>query len=135
MNPGKLSHTIAVILSSISSLFAHGTEEKAEPAKTKFSKKSDKSADDRSVAAPSISFISGHLFKPRSETAQRYSWKSNMVTTDIWIGEQASGTNLTLKRTSSWAKQRTKNHDASDDPDPAHRSSSTRAQLRPAPNA
>src|SRR5437762_5941918 len=88
MKPGKLTHTIAVILSSISSLFAHGTGEKAEPAKTKFSKKSDKSADDRSVAAPSISFIPGQLFKPRSETAQRYPWKSNIVTTVFWRSEE-----------------------------------------------
>ena len=72
MKPGKFTHTIAVILSSITSLFAHGTEEKAEPAKTKFSKKSDKSADDRSVGATSISFIPGQLFKARSEAAQRY---------------------------------------------------------------
>jgi hypothetical protein len=28
MKPGKLTHTIAVILSSISSLFAHGTGKK-----------------------------------------------------------------------------------------------------------
>jgi hypothetical protein len=49
MKPGKITHTIAVILSSISSLFAHGTGEKAEPAKTKFNKKTDKSEDDRSI--------------------------------------------------------------------------------------
>src|SRR5438046_10312754 len=120
MNPGKLSHTIAVILSSISSLFAHGTEEKAEPAKTKFSKKSDKSADDRSVAAPSISFIPGQLFKPRSETAQRYSWKSNIVTTIFWIGEQPSGNNLVPNRTSSWDKQWTKNYGRFDEPNRPH---------------
>src|SRR5207247_5060129 len=112
MKPGKLPHTIAVILSSISSLFAHGTGEKAEPAKTKFSKKSEKSADDRSVAAPSISFIPGQLFKPRSETAQRYSWKSNIVTTVFWIGEQASGNNLVPNRNSCWDKQWTKSYGA-----------------------
>ena len=100
MKPGKFTHTIAVILSSISSLFAHGTEEKAEPAKTKFSKKSDKSADDRSGGATSISFIPSQLFKARSEAAQRYPWKSNIVTTIFWIGEQPSGNNLMPNRTS-----------------------------------
>jgi len=44
MKPGKFTHTIAVILSSITSLFAHGTASKAEPAKSKFSKKSQNPA-------------------------------------------------------------------------------------------
>jgi hypothetical protein len=81
MKLGKFTHAIAVILSSISSLFAHGTGEKAEPAKTKLSKKSDKSADDRSGGGTSISFIPGQLFKARSEAPQRYPWKTNIVTT------------------------------------------------------
>src|ERR1043166_297865 len=100
MKPGKLTHTIAVILSSISSLFAHGTGEKAEPAKTKFSKQSDKSADDRSVSAPSISFVPGQLFRPRPDAAQRYPWKANIVTTVFWIGEQPSGNNRSEEHTS-----------------------------------
>ena len=51
MKPGKFTHAIAVLLSSIASLFAHGAASKAEPAKTKFSKKSEKSADDRVLAS------------------------------------------------------------------------------------
>src|SRR5947199_775542 len=116
MKPGKLTHTIAVILSSISSLFAHGTTEKAEPAKTRFSKKSQKSADDRSEGRSSISFIPGQLFKPRSETAQRYSWKSNIVTTIFWIGEQPRGNNLVPNRTSSWYKKLSNNYGCIEDP-------------------
>ena len=115
MKPGKITHTIAVILSSISSLFAHGTGEKAEPAKTKFSKKSDKSEEDRSSGGTSISFIPGQLFKTQSETAHRYSWKSNIITTVFWIGEQASGNNLVPNRTSSWDKQWTKNYGGFED--------------------
>src|SRR4029434_5749440 len=124
MKLGKFTHTIAVILSSISSLFAHGTGEKAEPAKTKFSKKTDKSADDRSGGATSISFIPGQLFKTRSEAPQRYPWKSNIVTTVFWIGEQASGNNLVPNRTSSWDKQWTKNYGGFDDPNTARRRNS-----------
>src|SRR5947199_9819789 len=103
MKPGKLTHTIAVILSSISSLFAHGTTEKAEPAKTNFSKKSQKSADDRSEGRSSLSFIPGQSFKPRSATAQRYSWQSNVVTTIFGTGEQPWRNKLVPKRTRSWA--------------------------------
>src|SRR5437868_12215474 len=105
MKPGKLTHTIAVILSSISSLFAHGTAEKAEPAKTKFSKKSQKSADDRSEGRSSISFIPGQLFKPRSETAQRYSWKSNIVCSLLLEKKKHSGNNPVPNRVSSCDKE------------------------------
>jgi len=134
MKPGKFTHTIAVILSSISSLFAHGTGEKAEPAKTKFSKKSQKSADDRSEGRSSISFIPGQLFKPQSEAAQRYPWKSNIVTTIFWIGEQPSGNNLVPNRTSSWDKQWTKNYGGFDDPNPAHRNNYLPVKFTPRQN-
>ncbi len=134
MKPGKLTHTIAVILSSISSLFAHGTGEKPEPAKTKFSKKSDKSADDRSSGATSIAFIPGQLFKTRSDAGHRYPWKSNIVTTVFWIGEQASGNNLVPNRTSSWDKQWTKNYGGFDDPNPAHRSNYIPVKFTPGQN-
>ena len=46
MKPGTITHTIAALLSSISSLFAHSTPEKAESPKTKASKKSNKLPDD-----------------------------------------------------------------------------------------
>ena len=134
MKPGKFTHTIAVILSSISSLFAHGTAEKTEPAKTKFSKKSQKLADDRSESRSSISFIPRQLFKPQSEAAQRYAWKSNIVTTIFWIGEQPSGNNLVPNRTSSWDKQWTRNYGGFDDPNPAHRNNYIPVKFTPRQN-
>jgi hypothetical protein len=134
MKPGKITHTVAVILSSISSLFAHGTEEKTEPAKTKFSKKSQKSADDRSEGRSSISFIPSQLFKPQSEAVQRYPWKSNIVTTIFWIGEQPSGNNLVPNRTSSWDKQWTRNYGGFDDPNPAHRNNYIPVKFTPRQN-
>src|SRR2546430_9896953 len=134
MKPGKITHTIAVILSSFSSLFAHGTGEKAEPAKTKFSKKSDKSEDERSSGPSSISFIPGQLFKAQSETAHRYSWRSNIVTTVFWIGEQASGNNLVPNRTSSWDKQWTRNYGGFDDPNPARGSHYMPRKFNPGQN-
>ena len=61
MKPGKFTHAIAVLLSSIASLFAHGGASKAEPAKTKFSKKSEKTADDRVLDVSSLAFTPGQL--------------------------------------------------------------------------
>src|SRR5690349_4533848 len=56
-----------------------------------------------------------------SRPADHYPWKSNIVTTIFWIGEQASGNNLVPNRTSAWDKDWTKNYGGFDDPNPARR--------------
>ena len=121
MKPGKFTHAIAVLLSSISTLFAHGAASKAEPAKTKFSKKSEKPAEDRVLDISSLGFTPGQSTAERLQPGQRYPWKSNIVTTVFWIGEKPSGNNPVPNRVSSWDKQWTKNYGGMDDPDPAHR--------------
>jgi hypothetical protein len=121
MKPGKFTHAIAVLLSSIASLFAHGGASKAEPAKTKFSKKSEKTADDRVLDLSSLAFTPGQLaaeFQP----GQRYPWKSDIVTTVFWIGEKPSTNNPVPNRASSWDTEWTKNYGGTDDPNPTHRS-------------
>ena len=122
MKPGKFTHTIAVILSSITSLFAHGTSSKVEPAKTKFSKKSEKSGEDRSFDVSSLAFTPGQLAKNTPEPGQRFPWKREIVTTVFWVGEKPSGNNPIPNRTSSWDNEWTKNYGGMDNPDPAHRS-------------
>jgi hypothetical protein len=134
MKPGKFTHTIAVILSSITSLFAHGTASKAEPAKSKFSKKSQRSADDRTFDTSSIAFTPGQLARNSSEPGQRFPWKSQIVTTVFWIGEKPSGNNPVPNRVSSWDKEWTKNYGGVDDPDPAHRSSYIPVKFTPRQN-
>src|SRR5438046_6035324 len=60
--------------------------------------------------------------KPRaSRHARPFPWKTNIVTTVFWIGEQPGGNNLVPNRTSAWDKQWTKNYGGFDDPNPAHR--------------
>jgi hypothetical protein len=56
-----------------------------------------------------------------SRPARPFPWKTNIVTTLFWIGEQPGGNNLTPNRTSAWDKQWTKNYGGFDDPNPAHR--------------
>ena len=56
-----------------------------------------------------------------SRAAQRYPWKTSIVTTVFWIGERPSGNNLVPNRTSSWDRRWTKNYGGFDDPNPAHR--------------
>ena len=120
MKIGKFTHSIAVLLSSISALFAHGADSEAEPEKTKFSKKSEKTSDDRLYDISSIAFSPKQLAGDHPE--QRYPWKSDIVTTIFWIGEKPGGNNPIPKRVSSWDKDWTKNYGGIDDPDPGHRS-------------
>ncbi len=129
MKIGKFTHTIAVLLSSISSVFAHGADSNSEPAKTKFSKKSDKTADDRLFDVSSIAFSAKQL--AGDHPGQRYPWKNEIVTTVFWIGEKPSGNNPVPNRVSSWDKQWAKNYGGTDDPDTAHRSNYIPANFTP----
>ena len=131
MKPGKFTHTIAVVLSSITSLFAHGTASKAEPAKTKFSKKSEKPGEDRSFDVSSIAFTPGQLAGDRPEPGQRFPWKKDIVTTIFWIGEKPAPKNPVPNRVSSWDKEWTKNYGGVDDPDATHRSNYIPANFTP----
>ena len=56
-----------------------------------------------------------------SASRPAFPWKTNIVTTVFWIGEEPGGNNLTPNRTSAWDKQWTKNYGGFDNPNPAHR--------------
>jgi len=133
MKPGKFTHTIAVILSSITSLFAHGTASKAEPAKTKFSKKSEKSGEERSFDTTAISFTPGQLARDMPP-GQRFPWKAQIVTTVFWIGEKPAPNNPVPNRVSCWDKDWTKNYGGLDDPNPANRSNYIPVKFTPRQN-
>jgi hypothetical protein len=134
MKPGRITHTIAVVLSSISSLFAHSTPSKAEPAKAKFSKKSNKLSEDLSLRVDPISFSPGHLSSPPPESGERYPWKRNIVTTVFWIGEEPTRNNPVPNRISSWDKNWTKNYGGFDDPNPARRNNYIPVKFTPRQN-
>jgi hypothetical protein len=134
MKLGKFTHTIAVLLSSITSLFAHGTASKAEPTKTKFSKKSQKSADDRVLDFSSIAFTPGLLAKDAPAPGQRFPWKKEIVTTVFWIGEKPAPNNPVPNRVSSWDPDWTRNYGGLDDPNPANRSNYIPVKFTPRQN-
>ena len=134
MKPGRITHAFAVVLSSISSLFAYSTSSKAEPAKVKFSKKSNKLSEDLSLKIDPISFSPRHASATPPDPGQRYPWKRNIVTTIFWIGEQPSGNNPVPNRASSWDKDWTKSYGGFDDPNPAHRSNYIPVKFTPRQN-
>jgi hypothetical protein len=134
MKPGTITHTLAVLLSSISSLFAHATPTKAEPAKLKLSKKSSKSLEDNLVNIDSLAFAPRHLRSAGPNKGERYPWKKEIVTTVFWIGEAPSANNPVPNRSSSWDKEWSKNYGGFDDPNPAHRSEYIPAKFTPRQN-
>ncbi len=134
MKPGTITHTIAALLSSVSSLFAHSTPDKAEPAKVKLSKKSDKLSEDLMMNLDSIAFTPRHLSSPPPKAGERYPWKRQIVTTVFWIGEAPSGNNPVPNRSSSWDKDWARSYGGFDDPSPAHRSEYLPVKFTPRQN-
>lgn len=134
MKPGKITHTIAALLSSISSLFAHGIAEKAEPAKLKLSKKSESKSDDSMVSIDSLAFAPSHLKSAPPMPGDRYPWKRQIVTTIFWIGEMPTANNPTPNRSSSWDKDWARSFGGFDDPNPSHRSDYTPVKFTPRQN-
>jgi len=134
MKPGTITHTIAALLSSVSSLFAYSTPDKAEPAKVKLSKKSDKLSEDLMMNLDSIAFTPRHLSSPPPKAGERYPWKRQIVTTVFWIGEAPSGNNPVPNRSSSWDKDWARSYGGFDDPSPAHRSEYLPVKFTPRQN-
>ena len=121
MKPGKITHTIAALLSSITSMFAHGAVSKSEPTKVKLSKKSEKKSEASRVGVESLAFAPGHLRSAPPSPGDPYPWKRQIVTTVFWIGEKPTENNPVPNRSSSWDKEWSKSYGGFDDPNPARR--------------
>jgi hypothetical protein len=135
MKPGTITHGIALLLSSVSSLFAAATPSAPSPTKVKLSKKSSEiKKDDCSMSVDSLAFIPRHLSSGSAGAGERYSWRKEIVTTVFWIGEKPSANNPVPNRSSSWDKDWTKNYGGFDDPDPAKRSNYIPVNFTPRQN-
>ena len=69
--------------------------------------------------------VEPQVFIPTSSrpAIQRYPWKTNIVTTVFWVGEQAAGNNPVPNYRSSWDANWTNNYGGFDNPDPSARRS------------
>jgi len=134
MKPGTITHTIAALLSSVSSLFAHSTPAKAESTKVKLSKKSDRLSEDLLMNLDSMAFTPRHLSSPPPKAGERFPWKQQIVTTVFWIGEAPSANNPVPNRSSSWDKDWTRSYGGFDDPNRAHRSDYMPVKFTPRQN-
>ena len=134
MKPGTITHTVAVLLSSVSSFFAQSAPTKAAPNKMKVSKKSDRLSEDILLNLDSVAFVPRHLATAKAQPGQRFPWKQDIVTTIFWIGEEPSGNNPVPNRSSSWDKNWTGAYGGFDDPNPSHRSNYLPARFTPRQN-
>ncbi len=133
MKPGTITHTVAVLLSSVTSLFAQSTAVKPAQAKIKASNKSDRFSEDPYLNIDSLALVPRHLTGGSSHD-ERFPWKKDIVTTVFWIGEEPSGNNPVPNRSSSWDKNWTSNYGGFDDPSPSHRSNYLPAKFTPRQN-
>lgn len=134
MKPGKIIHTVAALLSSITSLFAHGAVTKAEPTKSKLTKKSQKSEGEPIVTINSLVFAPNRLRSAAPEQGEGYPWKHQIVTTVFWIGEKPTENNPVPNRASSWDKEWSKSYGGFDDPSPSRRSDYAPVKFTPRQN-
>jgi hypothetical protein len=134
MKPGKITHTVAALLSSITSLFAHAAVTKAEPSEVKLSKKTEKKSDESNVGVESLAFAPTRLRSTPPAPGEGYSWKQQIVTTVFWIGEEPSENNPVPNRASSWDKEWSKSYGGFDDPNPARRRDYIPAKFTPRQN-
>jgi len=121
MKPGTVTHTIAALLSTITSMFAQSVPVKPGPPKVKASKKSDLLSENPMVNLDSLVFAPRHLTDTTTKNTAGFPWKQNIVTTVFWIGEEPSANNPVPNKSSSWDKQWTKNYGGFDDPSPGRR--------------
>jgi hypothetical protein len=121
MKPGTVTHTIAVLLSSVSSLFSQATPAKAPEAKVKLSKKSNKLEADLLFNVDPISYTPAAPKQAPPVPGDRFPWKKEIVTTVFWIGEEPTANNPVPNHSSCWDGNWGKNYGGFDNPNPGAR--------------
>ena len=122
MKPGTFTHTIAVLLSSLSALVSHSAPAQTPTAKIKLSKKSNKLKDDVLFRVDPISYTpSNSAVASPKKNGERFPWRNDIVTTVFWIGENPTANNPVPNHASSWDAAWAKNYGGFDDPNPARR--------------
>src|SRR5437763_10150962 len=94
MKPGTITHTIAVLASSLSALFTHAAPGAVPPSKVKVSKKSNRSKGQNLLKVDPMTYSPlVSTDPPVNNLEERYPWKKEIVTTVFWIGEKPTANN------------------------------------------
>jgi hypothetical protein len=121
MKPGTITHTVAVLLSSISSLFSSSAPTQAPATKVKLSKKTNRLQEDVLLKVDPIAYAPSASGSARPKADERFRWKKDIVTTVFWIGEEPSGNNPIPNHSSSWDANWGRSYGGFDDPNRSHR--------------
>jgi hypothetical protein len=138
MKPGTLTHTIAVVLSSVSAFFSPSAPAQTPAAKFKVSKKQNRLNEDVLFKVDPIGYTPPMSFNPKDRAEEqgqeRFPWKKQIVTTVFWIGENPTPNNPVPNHASSWDTSWARNYGGYDDPNPAHRRNFTPVNFTPRQN-
>jgi hypothetical protein len=128
MKPGTTTHTIAVLLSSVTALFTHSAAGAVKSSKVKASKKSSSPKKSSSSTGSDLLKVDPITYTPFvttdaavPEPGEKFPWKKEIVTTVFWIGEKPTANNPVPNRSSSWDPNWTKNYGGLDNPDKSQR--------------
>jgi hypothetical protein len=135
MKPGTITHTIAVLLSSLSALFTQNAAAAGSGGGVvKVSKRASKPINDilLKIDPYASSAKTDPPFLARPD--EQFPWKTQIVTTVFWIGEKPTANNPVPNRSSSWDANWTKNYGGLDDPDRADRRDFIPANFTPRQN-
>jgi hypothetical protein len=122
MKPGTFTHTIAVLLSTLTGLFSHSAPAQTPTSKVNLSKKSNKLKDDVLFRVDPISYTpSNSSVASPGKNGERFPWRNDIVTTVFWIGENPTANNPVPNHASSWDAAWAKSYGGFDDPNRARR--------------
>ncbi|HEY5036302.1 MAG TPA: hypothetical protein VII74_04135 [Chthoniobacterales bacterium] len=122
MKPGSFTHTAAVFLSSLSAFFAPSAPAQTTATKVKVTKNHHRLDDSLLLKVDPLGYTPPNLsLDANNNGANRYPWKSDIVTTVFWIGENPTANNPVPNHASSWDKNWAKNYGGFDDPNRANR--------------
>ena len=131
----KLTHTIAVLLSSITAFFTHSAPAAVPVSKVKLSKKSNSSKKENLLQVDPVSYTPmASNDPPLNKPGEKFPWRKEIVTTVFWIGEKPTANNPVPNRSSSWDANWTKNYGGFDDPEKSHRHDFIPAKFTPRQN-
>ena len=135
MKPGTLTHTIAVLLGSLSAVFAPSAPAQPATAKLKISKKQNRLNEDVLLKVDPIGYTPPNVAAtPPRKDGERFPWKKDIVTTVFWIGENPTANNPVPNHASSWDADWAKDYGGYDDPNPARRQNYIPVKFTPRQN-
>ncbi|MGI8957866.1 MAG: hypothetical protein ACR2II_13270 [Chthoniobacterales bacterium] len=122
MKPGKFTHAIAVLLSSVSACFAPSAPAQLPAKKVPLNNKQNRLNEEVLLKVDPIGYTPPPTkFVNFGKAGERYPWKKDIVTTVFWIGEKPTANNPVPNHASSWDKSWAKNYGGYDDPRPSQR--------------